>query len=159
MDVMIVYDLLETARNGAAQLVAFGTPDDIISAPVVLETANAFLKACKYARGVLPRLRTGDALRDAKDEALIQRITERERAERAIWTAFTRENFEAIVASTLSSLGSVGYEIATNERGERPIWLDHSDVARLRAMRGPGESYSDVILRVAGGALGDVKCP
>ena len=32
MDVMIVYDLLETARNGAAQLMAFGTPDDIISA-------------------------------------------------------------------------------------------------------------------------------
>jgi hypothetical protein len=148
MDVMIVYDLLETARNGAAQLMAFGTPDDIISAPVVLKTADAFLKACKYARGVLPRLRTGNASRDAKDEALIQRITERERADRAIRTATSVEAFEAIVASTLSSLGSVGYENATNERGERLIWLDHAVVARLRAMRGSGESYSDVILRL-----------
>jgi hypothetical protein len=46
-------------------------------------------------------------------------------------------------------LGSVGYEAETNERGERLIWLDHAVVARLRAMRGPGESYSDVILRLA----------
>jgi transposase-like protein len=46
-------------------------------------------------------------------------------------------------------LGSVGYENATNERGERLIWLDHAVVARLRAMRGPRESYSDVILRIA----------
>ena len=36
-----------------------------------------------------------------------------------------------------------------DERGERLIWLDHAVVARLRAMRGPGESYSDVILRIA----------
>jgi hypothetical protein len=47
------------------------------------------------------------------------------------------------------SLGSVCYENKINERGERLIWLDHSVVARLRAMRGPGESYSDVILRIA----------
>jgi hypothetical protein len=79
---------------------------------------------------------------------LIQRITERERADRAIRTATSVEAFEAIVASTLSSLGSVGYENATNERGERLIWLDHAVVARLRAMRGSGESYSDVILRL-----------
>jgi hypothetical protein len=31
------------------------------------------------------------------------------------------------------------------------IWLDHAVVARLRAMRGPGESYSDVVLRLAEG--------
>jgi hypothetical protein len=43
-------------------------------------------------------------------------------------------------------LGSVGYENKTNERGERFIWLDHAVIARLRAMRGPGDSYSDVIL-------------
>ena len=60
--------------------------------------------------------------------------------------AITQAAFDAI-ATTLS-LGSVGYENATNERGERLIWLDHSVVARLRAMRGPGESYSDVILRL-----------
>jgi hypothetical protein len=47
-------------------------------------------------------------------------------------------------------LGSVGYETEANERGERPIWLDDSMADRLGAMRGPGESYSDVILRIAG---------
>ena len=48
------------------------------------------------------------------------------------------------------SLGSsVGYEDTPNERGERLIWLDPRVVDRLRAMRGPGESYSDVILRLA----------
>jgi hypothetical protein len=48
-----------------------------------------------------------------------------------------------------SRLGSVGYENKTNERGERLIWLDRSMVDRLRAMRGPSESYSGVILRLA----------
>jgi hypothetical protein len=33
--------------------------------------------------------------------------------------------------------------------GERQIGLERKFVDRLRAMRGPGESYSDVILRVA----------
>jgi hypothetical protein len=51
------------------------------------------------------------------------------------------------VASTLP-LGSVGYENEVNERGERLIWLDHAVVSRLRAMRGRGESYSDVILKL-----------
>jgi len=45
------------------------------------------------------------------------------------------------------ALGSVGFENKVNEKGERLIWLDRSVVDRLRAMRGPGESYSDVILR------------
>jgi hypothetical protein len=51
------------------------------------------------------------------------------------------EAFEAIAATL--SLRSVGFENATNERGERLIWLDHSVVTRLRSLRGPGESYSD----------------
>jgi hypothetical protein len=38
---------------------------------------------------------------------------------------------------------------ATNERGERLIWLEAAMAKRLSAMRGPGESYSDVILRLA----------
>jgi hypothetical protein len=33
--------------------------------------------------------------------------------------------------------------------GDHYVWLDPRFVDRLRAMRGPGESYSDVILRVA----------
>jgi hypothetical protein len=61
--------------------------------------------------------------------------------------AITVEAFEAI-AWTLP-LDSVGYENQINERGERLIWLAPDVVNRLRAMRGPGESYSDVILRLA----------
>jgi hypothetical protein len=34
------------------------------------------------------------------------------------------------------------------------IWLDHGILARLKALRGPGEGYSDVILRVAPGDEG-----
>jgi hypothetical protein len=48
-------------------------------------------------------------------------------------------------------LGSVGYENKIDAHGNRLIWLDPTVVNRLRAMRGPGESYSDVILRVAAG--------
>jgi hypothetical protein len=61
--------------------------------------------------------------------------------------AISQAAFEAI-AKTLP-LGSVDYENATNEKGERLIWLEPSMVDRLRAMRGPGESWSDVILRLA----------
>jgi hypothetical protein len=53
------------------------------------------------------------------------------------------------IAATLP-LGSVGYEPAPNATGERLIWLEAAVVNRLTAMRGPGESYSDVILRIAG---------
>jgi hypothetical protein len=41
-----------------------------------LSDVEAFLAACEYARGVLPRLRTGVASHDAQDEALTQRINE-----------------------------------------------------------------------------------
>jgi hypothetical protein len=54
---------------------------------------------------------------------------------------------EAITATL--PLGSVGYENETNEKGERYVWLDHGVVNRLKAMRGPGQSYSDVIVRLA----------
>jgi hypothetical protein len=50
-------------------------------------------------------------------------------------------------------LGSVGYENKVNEKGERLIWLDRAVVDRLRSLRGPGESYIDVIVRVAAGAF------
>jgi hypothetical protein len=62
--------------------------------------------------------------------------------------AITAEPFEAI-ARTLP-LGSIGYEGEPNERGERLIWPEDAMADRLGALRGPGESYSDVILRVAG---------
>jgi hypothetical protein len=68
--------------------------------------------------------------------------------ETMVHIAISQAAFDAI-AKTLA-LGSVGYENATNEKGERLIWLEPNVVDRLRALRGPGESYSDVILRVAG---------
>jgi hypothetical protein len=61
--------------------------------------------------------------------------------------AISVEAFEAI-ARTLP-LGSVGYENATNEKGERCVWLEPRVVDRLRALRDSGESYGDVILRLA----------
>ena len=61
--------------------------------------------------------------------------------------AITQEVFDAIVATM--SLGSVGYENAGNEKGERLIWLERAAVAYLRYLRGPGESFSDVILQLA----------
>ena len=61
--------------------------------------------------------------------------------------AISQTAFDAI-ARTLP-FGSVGYENKVNEKGERLIWLGSSVVDRLRSLRGPGESYSDVILRLA----------
>jgi hypothetical protein len=64
-----------------------------------------------------------------------------------IRVAISPKAFDAI-ASTLP-LGSVGYENQVNEHGERCVWLEPNVVNRLRSLRGPGESYSDVILRMA----------
>jgi hypothetical protein len=38
---------------------------------------------------------------------------------------------------------------ASDEKDNREIWLEPSVVNKLRAIRGPGESYSDVILQLA----------
>ena len=65
--------------------------------------------------------------------------------------AITPAAFEAIAATLL--LGSVGYENPVNEKGECLVWLAPEVVDRLRAMRGPGESYSDVIFEGGGGGL------
>jgi hypothetical protein len=60
--------------------------------------------------------------------------------------AITEAAFAAICATM--PVGFVGYENATNERGERLMWLEPRVVDRLRTLRGPGETYSDVILRL-----------
>jgi hypothetical protein len=62
--------------------------------------------------------------------------------------AITQAAFDAICATL--PLGSVAYEAETNAKGERLIWLERLWADKLGAMRGPGESYSDVILRLAG---------
>jgi hypothetical protein len=55
--------------------------------------------------------------------------------------------FDAIAATL--PLGSVGYEAERTENGEIFIWLEEGAVNRLKMLRGPGEDYSDVILRLA----------
>ena len=62
--------------------------------------------------------------------------------------AISQAAFDAI-AKTLS-LGSVGFENATNEHGNRLIWLERRMLDKLNSYRRAGESYSDVILRLAG---------
>ena len=56
--------------------------------------------------------------------------------------------FDAICATF--PLGSVAVGAEVNERGDRTVWQDEVWVDRLGAMRGRGESVSDVILRIAG---------
>jgi len=60
--------------------------------------------------------------------------------------AITPAAFDAIAATL--PVGSVAVEAEPNERRERLIWLETAMVDRLGAMRGPGESYSEVILRL-----------
>jgi len=41
-------------------------------------------------------------------------------------------------------------ERAPNTKGQRAVWLEDAMADRLTAMRGPGETYSDTILRLVG---------
>jgi hypothetical protein len=61
--------------------------------------------------------------------------------------AISQAAFDAIAATL--PLGSISFESEVDDNGDRLIWLPRSVVDRLKAIRGPGESYSDVILRVA----------
>jgi hypothetical protein len=67
--------------------------------------------------------------------------------QRTIRIAITKAAFEAIAATM--PMGSVGYENKTNEKGERCVWLEPTVVDRLRSLRGAGETFSDVILKIA----------
>jgi hypothetical protein len=63
--------------------------------------------------------------------------------------------FDAIAATP--PLGTVAFEKFSNfeakadAKGDVLIWLEPHVVNKLRYLRGPGESYRDVILRVAAG--------
>ena len=59
--------------------------------------------------------------------------------------AISVEAFDAI-ARTMRP--RVGYEARPTTRGERTVWLAPAVVDRLGAMRGPGEDYSSVIMRL-----------
>ena len=63
--------------------------------------------------------------------------------------SISAEAFEAI-ARTLP-LGSVAVEPEVDAKGERAVWLEEVWVDRLAALRGPGESYSDVIFGLVRG--------
>ena len=65
--------------------------------------------------------------------------------------AITEAAFKAIPATL--PVGSVAYEAEPSERGERLTRLEDAMADRLGAMRKPGESYGDVILRIAAEAL------
>ena len=56
------------------------------------------------------------------------------------------QTYQALVATL--PLGNVAYEPEPNAKGERVIWLEEVWLSKLNAMRKPGESYSDVILRL-----------
>lgn len=75
MDVVIVYGLLGIARDGVDRLITSYRMPDNISQHVVLSTAEVFLEACKYAQNVLPKLRTGVASHDDRDQELLQSIS------------------------------------------------------------------------------------
>jgi hypothetical protein len=56
-------------------------------------------------------------------------------------------------ASTMP-LGSVGFENQRDANGDWLIWLPRDVLAKLKALRGPGEDYSAAILRVAEATAG-----
>jgi hypothetical protein len=57
--------------------------------------------------------------------------------------AISEDAFATIVATL--QFGSIGYE---TDAGRRFVWLERAWADKLAAMRGPGESCSDVILRL-----------
>jgi hypothetical protein len=52
------------------------------------------------------------------------------------------------IIAAMMPLGLVGYEREANE-GERHLWLEAHILNKLKYLRGPGESDSDVIMRIA----------
>jgi hypothetical protein len=64
-----------------------------------------------------------------------------------IGITITAEAYAAIKA-TLPA-GTLTWPTSPGERGDVIVWLEQATVDRLGAMRGPAESCSDVILRLA----------
>ena len=66
----------------------------------------------------------------------------------------TEEAFEAIKATL--PLGTVAFEPEVT-KGLRSIWVEPAVVAKLKRMRGPSETFSHVILRLAAGSAGSLR--
>ena len=62
--------------------------------------------------------------------------------------------FDAIAAMLV--LGTVAVEPERAENGDIYVCLDPRVLTKLKALPGPGESYSDVILRLAKGEGGNL---
>ena len=60
--------------------------------------------------------------------------------------AVTPEAFDAIAATL--PLDNVGNEPQRDRNGDYFVWLDERTVNQLGALRGPGDSYSHVIIRL-----------
>jgi hypothetical protein len=60
--------------------------------------------------------------------------------------AITQTAFDAVAKSL--PFCSVMYEARPTRDGERFIWVEQHAVVQLDLMRGPGESYSDMIIRL-----------
>lgn len=61
--------------------------------------------------------------------------------------SISAKGFE-VLASTIP-FGSIGFELELNAKGERLIRIEQVVADELDALRRPGESYSDVSLRLA----------
>ena len=73
MGVVIIYSLFELGRSGIISLINSRDPNNI-SSDTVAASAIPFLTACEYALSVLPKLKTGVAVRDQHDAALLEQI-------------------------------------------------------------------------------------
>jgi hypothetical protein len=65
------------------------------------------------------------------------------------WSGSRSRKPRSMRSSKTLPVGSTGYENAVNEKGERLIWLERRMLDKLNSYRRAGESYSDVILRLA----------
>lgn len=76
MNIVIVYSTIEFACGSLAELLRSRTPDNITPVNVAAVT-DVFLKSCQFAaRQVLPKVKTGFAMHDDKDDAIIKNITD-----------------------------------------------------------------------------------
>jgi hypothetical protein len=122
----------------------------LFSEALAAEGAIVFAKACDLGLEGIVSKREGSFYRCARSQQLAQDQEPEFRQDVTgymIKIAVTAEAFAAIEATL--PLGTVGVEPKPNEKGEREIWLDDGALNRLRLMRGPDESYSDAILRLA----------
>jgi hypothetical protein len=61
--------------------------------------------------------------------------------------SITSAAFEAIERTL--AFGAVAVEPQANEKCERLIWLEPRWLDKLNSIRGPGESYSEAIIRLS----------